>query len=74
VRYGSSPRGGQAIMLGAKIVALLAGRYNVAFEDIEVVAPWALRHRLILNFEGLAEGVSADRIVAELLEKLPNNK
>jgi MoxR-like ATPase len=70
VRYGSSPRGGQAIMLGAKIVALLAGRYNVAFEDIEVVAPWALRHRLILNFEGLAEGVSADRIVAELLEKV----
>jgi MoxR-like ATPase len=70
VRYGSSPRGGQAIMLGAKIVALLAGRYNVAFEDIEVVAPSALRHRLILNFEGLAEGVSADRIVAELLEKV----
>jgi MoxR-like ATPase len=69
VRYGSSPRGGQAIMLGAKIVALLAGRYNVAFDDIEVVAPWALRHRLILNFEGLAEGISADRIVAELLEK-----
>jgi MoxR-like ATPase len=74
VRYGSSPRGGQAIMLGAKIVALLAGRYNVAFEDIAVVAPAALRHRLILNFEGLAEGVSADSIVAELLEKLPNNK
>jgi MoxR-like ATPase len=74
VRYGSSPRGGQAIMLGAKIVALLAGRYNVAFEDIAVVAPTALRHRLILNFEGLAEGVSADSIVAELLEKLPNNK
>jgi MoxR-like ATPase len=70
VRYGSSPRGGQAIMLGAKIVALLAGRYNVAFEDIEVVAPSALRHRLILNFEGLAEGVSADSIVAELLEKV----
>jgi MoxR-like ATPase len=74
VRYGSSPRGGQAIMLGAKIIALLAGRYNVAFEDIAVVAPWALRHRLILNFEGLAEGVSADRIVVELLERLPDNK
>jgi MoxR-like ATPase len=57
-------------MLGAKIVALLAGRYNVAFEDIEVVAPSALRHRLILNFEGLAEGVSADRVVAEVLEKV----
>jgi MoxR-like ATPase len=70
VRYGSSPRGGQAIMLGAKIVALLAGRYNVAFEDIAVVAPSALRHRLILNFEGLAEAISADHIVAELLEKI----
>jgi MoxR-like ATPase len=70
VRYGSSPRGGQAIMLGAKIVALLAGRYNVAFEDIDTVVPSALRHRLILNFEGLAEGVSADRIVQELLEKV----
>ncbi|HSD83229.1 MAG TPA: AAA family ATPase, partial [Anaerolineae bacterium] len=46
VRYGSSPRGGQAIMLGAKIVALLAGRYNVAFEDIHAVAASALRHRL----------------------------
>ena len=70
VRYGSSPRGGQAIMLGAKIVALLAGRYNVAFEDIAVVASLALRHRLILNFEGLAEGISADSIVAELLERI----
>ncbi len=70
VRYGSSPRGGQAIILGAKIAALLAQRYNVAFEDIAAIAPWALRHRLILNFEGLAEGVSADRIVAELLEKV----
>jgi MoxR-like ATPase len=70
VRYGSSPRGGQAIILGAKIVALLADRYNVAFEDIQVVAASALRHRLILNFEGLAEGISADRIVAELLEKV----
>jgi MoxR-like ATPase len=70
VRYGSSPRGGQAIMLGAKIVALLAGRYNVAFEDIAIVAPSALRHRLILNFEGLADGISADRIVEELLEKV----
>jgi MoxR-like ATPase len=70
VRYGSSPRGGQAIILGAKIVALLADRYNVAFEDIHAVAAFALRHRLILNFEGLADGISADRIVAELLEKL----
>jgi MoxR-like ATPase len=68
VRYGSSPRGAQSIILGAKVVAIMSGRYNVAFEDIEVVAPAALRHRLILNFEGQAEGVSPDDIVAELLK------
>ncbi len=71
VRYGASPRGGQALVLGAKVTALLAGRYNVAFEDVHAVAPAALRHRLILNFDGLAEGVSPDSVVAELLEVLP---
>jgi MoxR-like ATPase len=68
VRYGSSPRGGQAIVLGAKISALLAGRFNVSFEDVEAVAPAALRHRLLLNFEGQASGVSTDQIVNDLLE------
>jgi MoxR-like ATPase len=68
VRYGSSPRGGQALILGAKVTALLANRYNVAFDDVYNVAPAALRHRLILNFEGLAEGVSPDAIIQELLE------
>jgi MoxR-like ATPase len=68
VQYGSSPRGAQALILGAKINALLEGRFNVAFEDIEAVAPAALRHRLLLNFEGLAEGISTDDIVKELLE------
>ncbi|MCX7619153.1 hypothetical protein, partial [Tepidiforma sp.] len=47
VRYGSSPRGAQALLLGARVTALLAGRYNVAFEDVRTVAPAALRHRLI---------------------------
>jgi MoxR-like ATPase len=56
VRYGVSPRGAQARVLGAKVTALLAGRYNVAFDDIHAVAPAALRHRLLLNFDGLAEG------------------
>ena len=60
VRYGVSPRGGQALMLGAKVTALLAGRYNVAFEDVHAVAPAALRHRLLLNFDGLAEGIRPD--------------
>ncbi|MCP4425194.1 MAG: MoxR family ATPase [Chloroflexi bacterium] len=67
VRYGSSPRGGQAVVLGAKITALLAGRYNVSFDDVTAVAPAALRHRLLLNFEGQAEGVSADDVAADLI-------
>ncbi len=71
VRYGSSPRGGQALILGAKITALLAGRVNVAFADVAAVAPAALRHRLLLNFEGQAEGVTTDQAVAELLTTVP---
>jgi MoxR-like ATPase len=70
VRYGSSPRGAQALILGAKITALLAGRYNVSYEDIHAVAPAALRHRLLLNFEGLAEGISSDDIITELVEQV----
>jgi MoxR-like ATPase len=73
VRYGSSPRGGQALILGAKVAALLDGRYNVSFDDIEMVAPAALRHRLLLNFDGLAEGIRTDDIIAELLETLEKN-
>lgn len=71
VRYGSSPRGGQAMILGAKVTALLDGRYNVSFEDVEKVAPAALRHRLILNFEGLAEGIHPDSIIGDLLKNIP---
>jgi len=71
VRYGASPRGAQALILGGKINALLEGRYNVAFEDIEAVAPSALRHRLLLNFEGLAEGISTDDIIQDMLKSVP---
>jgi MoxR-like ATPase len=67
VRYGSSPRGAQALVLGAKITALFAGRYNVSFDDVTAVAPAALRHRLLLNFEGQAEGVKTDDVVADLI-------
>ena len=67
VRYGSSPRGGQAMMLAAKVLALRAGRANVAFEDVEKVAAPALRHRLILSFEGQAEGTDPDQIIAQAL-------
>lgn len=70
VRYGSSPRGAQALVLGAKITALLAGRYNVSYEDITAVAPAALRHRLLLNFEGQANNIAADTIIKELLDSV----
>jgi len=70
VRYGVSPRGGQALMLGAKVTALLAGRYNVSFEDVHAVASAALRHRMLLNFDGLAEGISVDDVIEELLKEL----
>ncbi len=70
VRYGASPRGAQALILGGKVTALLAGRYNVAFEDLRTVAPAALRHRILLNFEGQAEGISPDDVVAAVLEKV----
>ena len=70
VRYGASPRAGQAILLGAKVSALLAGRYNISFEDIHAIAPAALRHRLLLSFEGLADAIPPDAIIAELLEKV----
>ncbi len=73
VRYGSSPRGGQALILGAKITALLAGRYNVSFDDITAVAPAALRHRLLLNFEGQAQAVRPDNIIADLLKEVEPN-
>jgi MoxR-like ATPase len=67
MRYGASPRGLQAIILAAKIRALLEGRYAVSIDDIRHVAPPALRHRLIMNFEGEAEGVRPDAIIAEIL-------
>jgi MoxR-like ATPase len=68
IRYGSSPRGAQALILAAKIRAVLDHRYHVAREDIEAVAPAALRHRLILNFEGQAENVSTDEIIRNAIE------
>jgi len=68
VQVGSSPRGAQALILGAKINALLEGRFNVAFEDVQAVAQSSLRHRMILNFEGFAEGIRTDDIVEELVK------
>ncbi len=70
VRYGSSPRGAQAIISAARIRAILDGRYNVAFEDIKYVAYPALRHRIFLNFEGLSEGMSTDDIIGEIIKEI----
>ena len=71
VRYGGSPRGAQAIVLGAKIHALLDGRFNVAYSDVQAVAAPALRHRVILNFEGEAEGISTDSVVRAIIAETP---
>lgn len=71
VRFGSSPRGAQAIILGAKGNALAEGRVHVSYDDIEAVVYPALRHRLILNFQAEAENVNADQIIAALLRKVP---
>ncbi|GIV89431.1 MAG: ATPase [Chloroflexus sp.] len=68
VRYGASPRGMQTLILAGKILALLDGRYNVSFGDIRLAALPALRHRVVLNFEAQAEGVSADEVVKGVLE------
>ncbi len=70
VRYGASPRGAQALIIGAKVNALLDGRFNVSFDDIHAVARPALRHRLLLNFEGLAEGISTDTIIDTLMKSV----
>ena len=69
VRYGSSPRGAQALVLGGKVRALAQGRYNVSVEDLKGVARAALRHRIILNFEGEAEGVDVDSLIGDVLEQ-----
>ncbi len=71
VRYGSSPRGAQAVILGAKIEALRAGRFAPSFADVRRVAAQSLRHRVLLNFDGEAEGVTSDALVDRLLAALP---
>ncbi len=70
VRYGSSPRGAQALVLAGKAMALLAGRFNVSGDDITRAALPALRHRIILSFEGEAEGVTPDRLVTAVLQRV----
>jgi len=73
LRFGSSPRGAQTLLLGAKVRALTQGRFNASFDDIEAVAPLALRHRLIPNFEAEAEGITTDHVIAQVLQDVPRD-
>jgi MoxR-like ATPase len=68
VRYGSSPRGAQSIILAAKVAALVDGRYNAGFQDVKAAAHAALRHRILLNFEGEAEGIKIEKVIDEILQ------
>jgi MoxR-like ATPase len=71
IRWGSSPRGVQTLVLAAKVRALLDGRYNVSFEDLRRVYLPALRHRVLLNFEAQAEGIGSDDILLKVLAAVP---
>ena len=71
VRHGASPRGLLAVVLTAKALALFAGRINVSYDDLAATAPSALRHRILLNFEGEAEGVDVEDVIAEVLRDTP---
>jgi MoxR-like ATPase len=73
LRFGSSPRGAQSLILGGKVRALTEGRFNVSFDDIQAVALPTLRHRLILNFEAEAEGITTDHIIAQVLNEVPRD-
>jgi MoxR-like ATPase len=74
VRTGASPRGAQAMLLAAKIRALFEGRFAASIDDVKASALPALRHRVLLNFEGEAEGVKTDGVIEEILQRLPESK
>ena len=73
LKFGSSPRGAQVLLLAAKVRALTHGRFNVSFDDIQAVTPPALRHRLIVNFEAEAEGITTDHVIAQILQDVPRD-
>ena len=70
VRYGGSPRGAQALVTAGKILALMDGRFNVSIDDVRAAALPALRHRVILNFEGEAEGITSESVVRAILDEV----
>jgi MoxR-like ATPase len=71
LRFGSSPRGAQTLLLAGKVRALAQGRFNVSFDDLQAVANPALRHRLIPNFEAEAEGITTDHVIDQVLKDVP---
>jgi MoxR-like ATPase len=73
LRFGSSPRGGQALLLGGKVRALIQGRFNVSYEDLQAMAHPCLRHRLIVNFEAEAEGITTEHVVDQILKDVPRD-
>ena len=73
LKFGSSPRGAQSLLLGAKVRALTEGRFNVSFDDVAEVALPALRHRLIVNFEAEAEGVTTDLVLQKMMAGVPRD-
>jgi len=73
LRFGSSPRGAQTLVLAGKVRALVQGRFNVSFDDVHAMAPAALRHRLILNFEAEAEGITTDHIITHIMKEVPRD-
>ncbi len=70
VRHGASPRGAQTLLLGGRVLALLNGRFNVSIDDLRGLASAALRHRILLNFEGQADGIRTDAIVQDVIAKI----
>ncbi len=74
VRFGASPRGAQALLLAGKIRALFEGRFAASLDDVRAVALPALRHRVLLNFEGEAEGIKTDDLLKDIMKKLPDTK
>jgi MoxR-like ATPase len=74
VRFGASPRGAQSVLLAAKIRALFEGRFAASIDDVRHVCFPALRHRVLLNFEGEAEGIKTDQVIQEILSVIPEGK
>lgn len=74
IRFGASPRAAQAIITTSKVRAIMEGRYNVSFDDIKYVAYPALRHRFFLNFDAVADGITTDDVISQILQELSKSK